>query len=148
MALQVPPGAAVHRAGFAPYVHSPPKHRSSVQATPSSHEAPGTQTVPTQRSPLVQALWSSQVPELGVFTQPAPATQASSVQAFPSSQSRGAPAQAPSLPQTSPAVHESPSLQVTPARAVCTQPDASQESSVHSLPSSQPAGPQLPPQQV
>jgi len=99
--------------------------------------APAAQLPPTHASPVLQTLLSEHVAALAMCTQPASASQESSVHGLPSSQPRAEPgAQMPEV-QTSPSVHALPSLHAPPVD-VCTQPPvASQLSSVHALPSEQ-----------
>jgi hypothetical protein len=119
---------------------------SLVQTFPSSQLAAGPllQAPPLQASPTVQASPSSQGAVLLALTQPVAGSQESSVQVLLSSQFGGAPpTHAPAL-HVSAVVQASPSLQGTLLLAF-TQPVAgSQESLVHTFPSSQfAAGPLL-----
>ena len=112
---------------------------SMVHASPSSQSTllPGLHTPPTQPSPLVQALPSSQLPSVLACVQPLAGSQPSLVQGLPSSQPMLSPgAHTPSTHMSAP-VQALPSAQA-PLVWACTQPPlASQPSLVHGLPSSQ-----------
>src|SRR5436190_421864 len=117
-------------------------HESAVQALLSAQflGAPLVQLPPWQLSPVVQALPSSQwVPLcLGWYRQPSIASHESVVQGLLSSQERDDPPRHLPLRHESAGVQASPSSQEVPSvAATWLQPrSASQESSVHGLPSS------------
>ena len=116
------------------------RQESLVQVFPSSHSSDPvpTQAPPLQESEVVQTLSSLQEAVLSAWAQPVAGTQESSVQAFPSSQSRGAPPLHVPPPHVSFAVQAFPSLHV-PVLLTWTQPvPGLQESVVQTLPSSQP----------
>ena len=124
-------------------------HESFVHTLPSLQfrGLPAPQLPPEHWSPTVQALPSLHVAVLFAFTQPVDGLHESLVHTLPSSQFRGLPA--PQLPPE----HWSPTVQALPSLhdavlLVFTQPVAPQLSLVHGFPSSQPAGAQLPPQQI
>jgi hypothetical protein len=91
----------------------PGLHESSVHGLLSLQfkAEPGRQDPPEQVSFAVQALPSLQGAELSVWAQPEPGLQESSVQGFPSAQSRGGPPthappeQASFVVQTLPSLH-------------------------------------------
>ena len=126
---------------------------SLVQPLPSSHDsaAPATQLPPLHASPCVHTDPSSQDAALFECVQPLAGLQSSLVQTWPSSQFSAAPGTQPPPEQTSPLVHLLPSVHVTVLARWMQPLVASQESSVHGLPSSHPPGlpgTQLPPAQV
>jgi hypothetical protein len=97
---------------------------------------PAPHAPPEQRSPIVQALPSSQALVLWVWTQPVAGSHESSVQGLLSSQASGAPPWQAPPPQASPAVQASPSSHPF-VLFVRTHPDSgSHVSDVHELPSS------------
>jgi hypothetical protein len=104
-----------------------------------------------QMSPLVQALASSHGAVLFTCVQPVAGLQASLVHTLPSSQLGGAPPTQTPPEQVSFVVQALPSSQAA-VLLLCRQPTMkSQESSVHTLPSSQLGGApptQIPPEQV
>ena len=114
---------------------------SSVHPLPSlqAMAVPGTHPPAWQASPRVQTLPSVHATVLLLVTQPLAGAHASTVQGLPSLQTSAAPG------THWPAKHASPTVQVFAsvqlcALAVCTHPWlGSQLSSVHGLPSSQPA---------
>ena len=118
-------------------------HESSVQTLLSSQfgATPPTQTLPAQVSAVVQASPSLQLALLAAFTQPAVLSHESSVQTLLSSQFGATPPTQTLPAHVSAVVQALPSSQLT-LLATLTQPfDLSQESSVHTLPSSQPTAP-------
>ena len=143
LSLQANPTAGVD-------THFPPTPQPSlVHALPSSQNGVPLHLPPRHTSLIVQLNPSSQLaPSALTWLQPVLLSQASVVQALPSSQfSALPPTHAPTL-HKSPVVHTLPSSQL-PAEGSCTQPSlAPQLSAVHTLLSSQfsatPAQPLLP----
>ena len=112
---------------------------SVVQMLSSEQERPPdpTQDPPEQTSPVVQALLSLQVLELGVNTQPETVLQVSVVQGLRSLQVVGLPAVHRPPAQTSPVVQALPSLQFRVLLLWAQPLTGLQESVVHTLLSSQ-----------
>lgn len=119
-------------------------HPSSVQGKPSLHVLglPPLHEPLAQVSPSVQALASSQLPEMATCEHPLPALQVSVEHGLPSSQLIAEPLLHVPEAQRSPLVHTLPSLQALPVCAACAQPLVGlQVSRVQANPSSQSCAP-------